>query len=164
MQTWDKCQNNRGDQTQMKKIGTLLAACFVVFAAAGFFGPFKEKGKVAIILQADTDRHEGLARAVHALLYAKELAESGYEVRLIFDGAGTRWAEELTRPEGKSPLIPQYNELKDLGIVQVVCDFCANAFDVKKELKQRKMKLEGDYHGHPSLAQLLKKGYRLIVL
>ncbi len=53
-------------------------------------------GKYAIILQAGKESHEGMARAAHAFLYAKELKEHGHDVVLIFDGAGTEWAEELT--------------------------------------------------------------------
>ena len=40
--------------------------------------------KFAIVLQAGKETHEGMARAVHALLYAAELKEKGYEVVLTF--------------------------------------------------------------------------------
>ena len=33
----------------------------------------------AIVLQAGKETHEGMARAVHALLYATELKEKGYK-------------------------------------------------------------------------------------
>ena len=55
--------------------------------------------KVAIIVLADTDTHEALGRLVNALEAAKELKEAKHDVRLICDGAGTKWVGELSKPE-----------------------------------------------------------------
>lgn len=118
--------------------------------------------KFLIILQADTDRHEGLARALHALLYAKELKEGGHSVVLIFDGAGTGWAEALRDPNHR--LYARYQELKKLGITQEICDFCAGAFKVKEGLKSSGAPLVGEFEGHPSLKKWVDQGYQLIVL
>ncbi len=148
----------------MKKMIALVSVCFVLLSSLLLTGCGQEKEKFAIILQADTDRHEGIARAFHALLYAKELKKSGHDVLLLFDGAGTHWIEELTRPEGKSPLIPAYLELAKTGVVQVICDFCSNSFGVKEQLEERDLPLEGGYEGHPSIAALVKDGYELIIL
>jgi len=148
----------------MKKWIPLVVIVATFFTATAFIGPFKSKEKFAIILQADTDRHEGLARAAHAMLYSKELIENGHKVVLIFDGAGTHWAEELSRPEGKNPLIPQYVQLKKLGMTEVICDFCANAFAVRKDLTERGLGLVGEYEGHPSFVKLVDEGYQIIIL
>jgi hypothetical protein len=48
---------------------------------------------------ADTETHEGLGGVVNALEAAKELKESKSDVRVIFDGAGTKWVGELAKPE-----------------------------------------------------------------
>ena len=120
--------------------------------------------KFAIVLQAGKETHEGMARAVHALLYAAELKEKGYDVVLIFDGAGTEWAEELSNPDSQSKLLPIYQSLKKSGVVEVVCDFCAVAFGVKEKLCDRQSPLVSEYKGHPSIAKWIKKGYQLIVL
>lgn len=122
-----------------------------------------KSSKFLIILQADTDRHEGLARALHALLYAKELKEAGYSVTLIFDGAGTGWAEAFRDPENK--LHGKYEELRKLGIVEEICDFCAGAFKVKDKLKQMSdATLVGEFEGHPSLKKWVHQGYQVIIL
>ncbi len=120
--------------------------------------------KYAIILQAGKESHEGMARAVHAFLYAKELKEHGHEVVLIFDGAGTEWAEELSNPESQSKLKPMYEQLKQAGVVEIVCDFCAGAFTVKERLAQRQVPMTAEYAGHPSIAKWADQGYELIVL
>lgn len=123
-----------------------------------------EKTKMyAIVLQAGAETNEAKARAVHALLYATELAEKGYPVVLIFDGAGTGWANELRKPE--NPLHKHYLKIKELGIVEEICDYCADSFDVKKDLSEQQRKLlVGDYDGHPSLVKWIEKGYEIIML
>lgn len=118
--------------------------------------------KYAVILQAGTDTHEGLARALHALLYSKELKEQGYEVVLIFDGAGTAWAEAMSHPDHK--LASMYRSLSDLGVTEIVCDFCSTAFQVKKALQEKGTNLVSEYSGHPSIVKWVKQGYQLVVL
>ena len=141
----------------MKKL--LLIALLL---AGGVFAAEK-KGKYAIVLQAGAETNEGTARAVHALLYARELAENGFEVALIFDGAGTGWANELRKPE--NPLHKHYMKIKELGMVEEICDYCAEAFKVKADLPEQQRKLlVGDYEGHPSLVKWIGKGFQVIVL
>ncbi len=138
-----------------------MVLVMVVALVTGFAE--KEKGGYAIVLQAGNETNEGMARAVHALLYATELAEEGYPVVLIFDGAGTGWANELRKPE--NPLHKHYLKIKELAVVEEICDYCADSFEVKDNLpEQQKKLLVGDYEGHPSLVKWIEKGYRIIVL
>ena len=121
------------------------------------------KGGFAIILQAGNETNEGMARAVHALLYATELAEGGYDVVLIFDGAGTGWANELRKRE--NAFHQHYMKIKSLGLVEEICDYCADSFEVKEDLPEQQRKLlVGDYEGHPSLIKWVKLGYQIISL
>jgi hypothetical protein len=122
------------------------------------------KGKYLVILQAGKESHEGMARAVHALLYTRELKEHGHDVVLLFDGAGTEWADEFTNPDSTHKLTPMYRELNKLGVTEIICDFCTGAFKVKDALKSRKIELTGDYQGHPSIAKWADRGYQIIVL
>lgn len=46
--------------------------------------------KVALIVLADNETHEGLGRVVNAMVATKELP-AGDEVGLIVDGGGTVW-------------------------------------------------------------------------
>lgn len=142
---------------------SVLAATGLAAAACGKPTAPASSPKFLIILQADTDRHEGLARALHALLYAKELKEGGYPVTLIFDGAGTGWAQAMRDPKNK--LHGKYAELKKLGVVEEICDFCAGAFKVKDGLKRMSdATLVGEFEGHPSLKKWVGQGYQVIVL
>ncbi|OIO38212.1 MAG: hypothetical protein AUJ71_03660 [Candidatus Omnitrophica bacterium CG1_02_49_16] len=121
-------------------------------------------GKYLVILQAGKETHEGMARAVHALLYSRELKEHGHEVKLVFDGAGTEWASEWMSAESTDKLKPMYEELKKSGVTQIICDFCATAFKVKENLEKEKVVMTAEYQGHPSIAKWADEGYEIIVL
>ncbi len=123
-----------------------------------------EAGKFAVILQAGTKSEDGAARAKHFFLYARELHEKGHEVVAIFDGAGTLWAEELSKEDSNSFLKKDYEAFKQKGIVEIICDYCAGAFEVKEPLQERGANLVGDYEGHPSVVKWVEQGYQLIIL
>jgi len=143
----------------MRKAVGFFVICLLLARPA-----FADSGKYLIILQAGKESHEGMARAVHALLYSKELKEHGHDVLLVFDGAGTEWVEEWTNSESQNKLKPMYEELRKTGITQVICDFCANAFQVKENLKTQGQTLTSEYQGHPSIAKWVDQGYQLVVL
>ena len=143
----------------MRKAVGFFVICLLLARPA-----FADSGKYLIILRAGKESHEGMARAVHALLYSKELKEHGHEVALVFDGAGTEWVEEWTNSESENKLKPMYEELRKTGITQVICDFCANAFQVKENLKTQGQTLTSEYQGHPSIARWVDQGYQLVVL
>ena len=138
------------------------AICLFLMLAAVCFGG-ETKGKFAIILQSGNETNEGAARARHALLYAAELLEGGYGVALIFDGAGTGWANEFARPE--HALYEGYMKLKTMGVVEVICDDCAEEMQVKDKMPAGQKKLlSGAYEGHPSLVRWVARGYQIICL
>ncbi len=123
-----------------------------------------ERDKYLIILQAGKEAADGMARALHALLYAQELHESGAKVALVFDGAGVAWIEEWTNPESEHPLKAKYEELHALDLTEVICDYCAGAMKVKDALAGREVEFSGEFKGHPSIARWTEKGYRIVVL
>ncbi len=143
----------------------ITAVFLAAFITITYFpNVFAESGKYLVILQAGKESHEGMARAVHALLYSKELKEHGHDVLLVFDGAGTEWVSEWTKPESEDKLKPMYEELRKAGVTQVICDFCANAFQVKENLKTQGQELTAEYQGHPSIAKYADQGYQMVVL
>jgi hypothetical protein len=114
--------------------------------------------KAAIVVLADTETHEGLGRVVNALEAVKEFKEAGDDVRLIFDGAGTKWVVELSRPEHKAHAL--YAAVRDK--VTGVCGFCAGAFGVEEEVRTIGAPLDESYDGHPSFRRLLADGYSIV--
>lgn len=115
--------------------------------------------KYAIIVQAG--EHE-LARALHGLLYARELSEGGHTVRLLFDGAGTGWIAKMEDPGWKYH--EAYRWVKDRGLIAGVCQYCSTAYGATQAARQGGLLLLGEASGHPSLLPLVNEGYQLLVL
>ena len=114
--------------------------------------------KIAIVVLADIETHEDLARVTNAMMTAREFKEAGDEVQLIFDGAGTRWPGELSQPEHKSHDL--YAEISDR--VAGVCGFCARAFHAEESAAEAGVSFLEEYHAHPSLRRLVVDGFQLL--
>jgi hypothetical protein len=114
--------------------------------------------KVAIVVLAGTETHEGLGRVVNALEAVKEFKEAQDDVKLIFDGAGSAWAPELAKRDHKANRL--FAAVRDR--VSGVCAYCAGAFGVKGEVQACDVRLLGEYEGHPSFRNLVAAGYQVI--
>ncbi len=68
--------------------------------------------KLAIIITSDPKGgEEALGRTFNALALAHEGMQAGDEVEVVFNGAGTRWPEELTRLS--HPVNGLYNAVRE---------------------------------------------------
>ncbi len=114
--------------------------------------------KVAIIVLADTETHEDIARVHNALLAAKEFKDVKDDFKLIFDGTGTKWIKELSKPDHMFHEL--FNSLK--GKSTGVCNFCAGAFGIKESAMESSIPLIGEYEEHPSFRKLISQGYQII--
>jgi hypothetical protein len=114
--------------------------------------------KATFIILAAGDTHESLGRVVNAFMGALEYIESGADVQVIFDGAGTQAAAEFAKPDHK------YHELfeKVRERVSGVCSYCANAFKVKDKIEAAKLPLSDQFKGHPSFKQLIEQGFNVL--
>lgn len=114
--------------------------------------------KVAIVVLADTNTHEGLGRFANALEAVKEFKDARDDVRLIFDGAGTKWLGEVSKPEHEAHGL--YRAVKDK--IAGACAYCAGAFGATEAVKACEVPLLGEYDGHPSFRKLVADGYQVI--
>ncbi len=114
--------------------------------------------KAAVVVFADTQDHADMARAVNALETVKEIKQAGDAVRLIFDGAGTRWIGEFARLD--HPTHRLYEMVKD----QIVgaCAFCAAAFKAKDAILAEGIALLDEFERHPSLHKQVSEGFEVI--
>jgi len=114
--------------------------------------------KAAFVILASGDNPESLGRVVSGLMGAYEMMESGREVKIIFDGAGTQAAAALSAPDHK------YHELFKLvqSKVSGICSYCANAFGVAPKIEQANLPFADDFKGHPSLNNLLEQQYQIL--
>lgn len=113
--------------------------------------------KVLVLVLADTETTEALGRVVNALQTAKEFKDAGDELRLVFDGAGTRWIGELGAPEHKYHAL--FESVKDRA---GACSYCAGAFGVKAAVEKYGVSLLDEFDGHPSLRRAVSDGYQVI--
>lgn len=114
--------------------------------------------KAAIVVLADTESHADLGRVFNALIAAKEFKQAGDEVRLIFDGAGTKWPGVLSDPQHKAH--QPFQEVAD--VVSGACGYCAKAFETEQHVHEADVGLLDEYEGHPSLRNLVNDGYTII--
>ena len=114
--------------------------------------------KAAVIVLADTETHGDMGRVANALEFAKELKEENDELEIIFDGAGTKWAVELSKSDNR--MKPLFDSVKDR--VAGVCDYCARAFGVLDAVKASGIPLLSEFDRHPSLRTRAARGYQLV--
>ncbi len=114
--------------------------------------------KAATIVFADTGTPDGLGRVVNALTTAKEFKEAGDEVLVVFDGAGTKWVDELSRSDHNYHGL--FEDVRDQ--VAGACAYCAKAFGVKERVEEEGVPLMDDFAGHPSVRKLVNDGYHVV--
>ncbi|MDN5200258.1 DsrE family protein [Fulvivirgaceae bacterium BMA10] len=117
--------------------------------------------KTAIVVLTDpaTGTEEALGRAFNALAAAYDFKKAGEEVKILFQGTGTRWPLELQQPE--HPAHTLYREVED-KIEGVSCG-CADVFGADPA----GLDLITDNQvpgttGVPSFSKLQKDGYKVI--
>lgn len=114
--------------------------------------------KAAIVLLADSETPEGTGRMANALTTAREFAEAGDDVRVIFDGAGVKWVPVLLDEDHK------YHRLFESVREHVVgaCAYCARAYGVKDVIEESDIPLTAEYRDHPSIRTLIVEGYEVV--
>jgi hypothetical protein len=118
--------------------------------------------KFVVIIQAN---QQDVGKAVHGLLYGQELHEEGYEVEILFDGAGTEWPNELSKAD--HPFNAVYKQAVKSGIVKGGCQACSNFHNVMEEMEGAGVPvIAGNDHngGHISFAPYIKNGFLPIIL
>jgi hypothetical protein len=118
--------------------------------------------KTAIIILSDpkAGSEEALGRVFNALAAAYDFKHAGEEVKIIFQGAGTRWPEQLEK--SAHPVNGLFLEVKDK--IQGVSTGCAAVFgaDVSGYDLLNDNKVPGT-PGLPSFVSLKKDGYDILV-
>jgi hypothetical protein len=112
--------------------------------------------KIAVFVFADTGTNEGLGRVVNALETANEFKHD--EVRIYFDGTGTKWPAELAKEDHVAHKL--YESLT--GKVAGACSFCAAAFGAKGAIQKAKIRLVDEFEEHISVKKLLSDGFHIM--
>lgn len=114
--------------------------------------------KIAVVILADTETHGDLGRAVNALELAMEAKEKKDDIKIVFDGAGTKWIPELANKSHRAN--PLYEAVKDR--ITGACEYCAGAFEVKDKIKELGVPLLNEYKKHPSIRSYIDEGYNVV--
>ncbi|MGC8803986.1 MAG: hypothetical protein ACP5PS_09510 [Bacteroidales bacterium] len=115
--------------------------------------------KIAIVIFSDTNTVEALGKVSNAFILANEAIEARDELKIIFEGAGTKWVGELEKDDHK--LHGLYKRIK-LNITGA-CKFCAQVFGVVNEVEKAGVTLIDEYKSHPTLRSLVAEGFQLVI-
>ena len=120
------------------------------------------KDRYLIIVLAEPGTQDSLGRVAHALIYANDLLEKGFETKILFDGGGTKWIQELTKND--HPLNSLFNRLKEKEVIDGVCEHCITVFKADIDIIRRSgVRLIGEFHGHPSISKYIENSYRVMI-
>ncbi len=114
--------------------------------------------KAAVFVFADTETNEDLGRVVNAMVAVKELKDAGDDVRLYFDGTGTKWPAVLSKKDHIAHAL--YGSVKDR--VAGACLFCAGAFGARDSVQSCGVALVDEYEKHVSVRALAAGGYQIM--
>jgi len=114
--------------------------------------------KIAIFVLADTDTPEGLGRVVNALEATRQFKEARNDVRIYFDGTGTKWISELNRKDHVAHDL--FETVKDK--IEGACMFCSNAFGATDSVKQCNTELVNEKDEHIDVQRLVTDGFLIL--
>jgi hypothetical protein len=121
--------------------------------------------KTAIVILSDPQNggEEALGRLFNGLAAAYDIKQSGGDVSIRFQGAGTRWPGQITQKD--HPVHGLYEALKE-DIVGVSCG-CADVFGATEDAVASGFELIKESpipgtSGVPSTARLVESGVNII--
>ncbi len=97
---------------------------------------------------------------VHVLLNALDMAERGYDVKIVIEGAATKLAPELSKAD--NPMFKLFQKTRDMGLIEGVCKACSNKMGVMDAVVAEGLTLLGDVSGHPGMSKYIEEGYDVI--
>lgn len=122
--------------------------------------------KSAIVIMSDpkTGSEEALGRLFNGLATAFDFKQNGDEVAILFTGAGTRWASEISKAD--HPAHQLYKAVAD-KVTGVSCA-CAEVFGAKEQATENGFALVTGNAvpgtaGLPSLQRLTREGYNVML-
>jgi hypothetical protein len=121
--------------------------------------------KITVVILSDPKNgsEEALGRLFNGLVVAYDAKTRGDDVEVLFQGAGTRWAELITQKS--HPANPLYEAVKD-RIAGVSCG-CADVFGARDSAKLSGFDLISECKvpgtsGLPSIATRIAEGNRVV--
>jgi hypothetical protein len=120
---------------------------------------FNAMHKVALVIYSKLEG-SGNSAIYRSLMFAQELQRAGDDVSIVFDGAGSVAAAEMSQPGHKFHALLQSVRTHVRG----VCRYCAKSYGVLETVEAAGLPLLGDDRGHASLRALLQEGRQIITV
>jgi hypothetical protein len=121
--------------------------------------------KTAIVVLGDpqSGSQESLGRVFNALASAYEFRQHGDDVQILFQGTGTRWVHELSKPD--HPAHGLFESVRDT-VAGASCG-CADVFGASGDVQRSGFALVAENavpgtSGLPSLRRLVADGYHVL--
>jgi hypothetical protein len=122
--------------------------------------------KTAIVIMSDpkSGSEEALGRVFNALALASECKDKGDEVAVVFNGAGTRWPEQLVKLS--HPVHNLYEAARD--VISGASCACAELFGATESVQSCGVPIVKDNPltdtaGLLSLRRYLNEGWRILI-
>jgi len=115
--------------------------------------------KIAIVVYSQLEG-SGKSAIYRGMMFAQELHRAGDDVVVVFDGAGSVAAAELSLPG--HAMNPIYLDIRDR--IRGVCRYCAKSYGVLEAVRVSGLPLLADDRGHASLRALLNEGRQIVTV
>jgi hypothetical protein len=122
--------------------------------------------KTAVVIMSDpkSGSEEALGRVFNGLAVASECKEKGDEVTVVFNGAGTRWPEELMKLA--HPAHKLYEDVRD--VISGASCACAEVFEATDGVRSCGVPIVKDNPlvntpGLLSLRRYISEGWRVLI-
>lgn len=121
------------------------------------------KSLIIVFSDPKSGGEEALGRVFNALTTAYDLKERKQDVKVLFQGTGTRWVAEIANP--KHLLHGLYLAVSDK--IEGACGGCSDVFGATAQVKEaglpllRNLKVPGT-EGVTSLGEYVRDGYSIV--
>lgn len=97
---------------------------------------------------------------IHVLLNALDIANKGFEVKVILEGEAVKLVPQLY-DEGSS-LYNLYQRALEKGLIEGICKACSQKFGTYELALEKGLKILDDMANHAGMGRFLKEGFQII--
>lgn len=97
---------------------------------------------------------------IHVLLNALDMAEKGYKVKVVIEGAATKLVPELEK--SGNPMHALWLKAREAALIEGICKACATKMGTLDAAESAGLTLLADMSGHPGMARFQEEGFELV--
>ncbi|MDG6224116.1 MAG: cytoplasmic protein [Candidatus Thermoplasmatota archaeon] len=97
---------------------------------------------------------------VHVLLNSLDMADRGYDVKLVIEGSATGLIPRFSDPA--EPFKALYSRVLSEGLIDSACKACCSKMGTLGSAREQGIRLSFDMSGHPSIARYIEDGYEIM--